>query len=98
MSAEGHRLKRSISELVQSTAHKIATADLMIFADMSLSFLVLCRHFESELKYYFTTRDGNVTPSSIATVKSIFEYLRPMFVEFFAKITVSDLKNTKPVN
>jgi len=73
MSAEGHRLKGSTSELVYNTAHKIVMADLMIHAYMSLSFLVLCRHFESELKYYSTTRGGNVTPSSIAPVMSILE-------------------------
>jgi len=73
-------------------------ADLMIFAYMSLSFLVLCRHFENELKYYSTTKDGNVTPSSIAPVVSIFEYLRSMFVKFLAKGTLSDLKITNPVN
>jgi len=83
MSAEGHWLNGSTSELY-NTAHKNAMAGLMIFAYMSLSFLVLCRHFESELKYYSTTRDGNVTPSIIAPVMSIFEYLRPMFVKFFS--------------
>jgi hypothetical protein len=41
MSTEGHRLMGSTSELVYSTAHKIAMPDLMIFAYISLSFLVL---------------------------------------------------------
>jgi len=98
MSAEGHRLKGSTSEFVYSTAHKIVMADLIMFAYISISFLVLCRHFESELKYYCTIRDGNISPTSTATVTNIFEYLRPIIVKFLPKRTLSDLKNTNPVN
>jgi hypothetical protein len=64
MSAESHRLKGSTSELAYSTVHRVAMADLIMFAYMSISFLDLCRHFESELKYYCTIRDGNISPTS----------------------------------